>query len=187
MWGISWQPSQAPSCQRSHGRGLQRQLCPGKVPSNSVFSLQQQNIKLFFSRNLPKGLGSWQQKSWKRKILVPLWRRGLRAHWRLWFSGQAWCVEEELDLSKAALCKCPSCKWKGSPGTVQFVVSLSSLGTGWEWGCLQIWCQDRQGYVRTGSLQLLSILRWSSHSHPTYRCHHPTTNFPARLKCFKHT
>lgn len=105
-----------------------------------------------------------------------------RPHSRLWFSGQVWCVEEEPDLNKTSLCKLPFLKCDVLTSCmVHFVVSLSSLETHWEWGNLQIWCQDRQIYVTTASLQLLSITRWSSHSHTSYSCHCHTINFATHV------
>ena len=120
----------------------------------------------------------------KRKISVrTLWRHdgrkeNKRAHSKLWFSGQVWCVEEEPDPNKTPLCKLPFLKCKMLTSCmVHFVVSLSSVETCWEWGNLQIWCQDRQIYVITATLELLSIPRWNSHSRATYSCHSHTINF----------
>lgn len=89
-------------------------------------------------------------------------KKNKRAHSKLWLVGQVWCVEEEPDLNKAPLCKLPFLRCKVLTSCmVHFVVSFSS----WEWGNLQIRYQDRQIYVRTASLPLLSIPRWSSHWH----------------------
>lgn len=81
-----------------------------------------------------------------------------------------------MDLGKAPLCKHPFCKHKALPAWCSSWSHFLPLGPAGNGAPSAV--MPRQGSVRTGSLQLLSIMKWTSHSHPYCRSHCHTTNFP---------
>lgn len=148
--GMSWQPSQAPRCQRSHGRGLQRQLCLGKVPSNSVFRLKEQNISLFFQKP-PKRVG------WLAAEMLE--QRRISASVQVWSEGPREALVLRTDLmcgggagsGKAPLCRGPFCHCKALPCLVQ----LSFL----PWGPA-----GNEATLRSDAKTNRDLLGWVQHS-----------------------
>lgn len=122
-----------------------------------------------FPGNLPRG------KCWDRERLVPLWRCDLGAQSRLWLSGQTWWVEEWI-WAKHHCANIPSASARHRLAWCSSWSHFLPLGPAGNEAPSAV--MPRQGFVRTGSLQLLSIVRWSSHSHPNCRSHRHTTNFP---------
>lgn len=175
--------SQAPQCHRSHGRGIQRQLDLGKVPSNTVFSLQQQNISTVLQETFQKGWVSGSRNAGTEKdwclcegvIWGPTRGCGSQDRPNVWRRIWIWAK-----LHRA----------KSPPRVQMFALHGATRGLpSFPWDLLGMRppSDGRQGSVRSGSSQLLSTVRWSSHSHHNYRSLHHTANFPTHVICCKHT
>lgn len=176
--------SQAPQCHGSHGRGIQRQLDLGKVPSNTVFSLQQQNISTVFQETFQKG-----QPCLAAEMLE---QRKIGASVRVWSEGPLEAVALRTDpMCGEGAGSGQSSTVQTSPPRVQmFALHGATRGLpSFPWDLLGMRppSDGRQGSVRSGSSQLLSTVRWSSHSHHNYRSLHHTANFPTHVICCKHT
>lgn len=155
----------------------------------TAYSACNNKVSNYFPETLQKGWadGSWnprREKNWQYSS-AKVWREkekqegpfeAVVGRTGLTCGGRVWS-EQSTTFCKLPFVKCKVLTYC----MVHFVVSLPSLETRWEWGNFHMWCQDRQTYVRTASLQLLSIARWSSHADAAYSCHCRAINFAARV------